>query len=531
MEIYQELGLYDQMRAESAKSYDENSRVVAVESLAGKLIQTFASNINEGIENVSSAGRLFLTQDKLEPMLRKEAIQNGIDLRFSTEMISFEQDDKGATALIRSVESGEKNIVRAEYLVACDGVRSSVRDKLGIKVNGHGLLSHSLTIYFKADVSKYLEDQYNGVIYVNNPTVRGFFRIDRTGQQGFLVVFTAGKQGTKESRFPADNVTDEQASEYLRAAIGNESIQVQIESIAKWRAVCDNAQRYNVGRVILAGDSAHAMTPQGGYGGNTGIQDVHNLAWKLALLINGRAGRELVEQTYHEERFPVGQKTVNQVLERYVVRSAPEMKKSVDYLEEELPDTWLELGFRYHSSAFMADELGELNEDPLVATARAGSRAPHVYIKTAAGDSSDASPYPISRLCDGNFVFVLGEKADQWKQAAQETNSCMDLPQVIPYKCRGRDFLIRYGISPFGAVLLRPDGFVAWKTWQDPVPGVVAASVLRDVMERILCLNGKESLQAVESINPHSAKTISNDLSVAGQEKKTQVQFLDLTLT
>ncbi|KAL9088471.1 MAG: hypothetical protein Q9165_006195 [Trypethelium subeluteriae] len=441
-------------------------------------------------------------------MLRREASQKGVDLRFSTELTSFEQDDDGVTASIRSLASGETSIVRAKYLVACDGVRSSVRDKLGIKVNGHGLLSHSLTIYFKADVSKYVTDQYNGVIYLNNPSVRGFFRIDRKGQEGFLVIFAAGEPGTKESRFPANNVTDKQASEYLRASIGDESIQFQIDFIAKWRAACDNAQRYNVGRVILAGDPAHAVTPHGGFGGNTGIQDIHNLAWKLALVINGQAGRPLVEQTYHEERFPVGQKTVNQVFERYIVRSAPEMKDSVEGLEEELPDLWLELGFRYHSSAFVADESGELNEDPLVATAKPGSRAPHVYVNIAADDSSDASLYSISRLCNGDFVYVLGEKADKWEKAAQELNSDTNLPQIRSYRCRGRDFLIRYGISLFGAVLLRPDGFVAWKTWQDPVPDNDTATVLREVMERILFLDGKESLQARESTLPRSTKTV-----------------------
>lgn len=90
-----------------------------------------------------------------EPILRRKVIADGAHLRFSTEMISFQQDKDGVNALVRSTETGEKTLIRAKYMVACDSNRSPVREYLGISVKGHGLLSHSLTIYFKADVSKY----------------------------------------------------------------------------------------------------------------------------------------------------------------------------------------------------------------------------------------------------------------------------------------------------------------------------------------------------------------------------------------
>ena len=98
---------------------------------------------------------------------------------------------------MQSTETGEKILVRAKYMVACDGNRSPVREHLGISVKVHGLLSHSLTIYFEATVSKYIRGKYNGVIYINNELVRYFIRIDKSGKQGFLVVNTAGKQGSE----------------------------------------------------------------------------------------------------------------------------------------------------------------------------------------------------------------------------------------------------------------------------------------------------------------------------------------------
>lgn len=156
-------------------------------------------DINEWIEDTSPTHRLFLTQQMFEPLLRQHAIENGAVLRFNTELADFQHDQEGVTALIRSVETGEKQFVRAKYMVACDGNRSPVPEKLGIKSQGHGLLSHSLTIYFDANLGKFVKDKYNGVIYVDNEHIRGFFRLDKTGREGFLVVNTVGKKGTEES--------------------------------------------------------------------------------------------------------------------------------------------------------------------------------------------------------------------------------------------------------------------------------------------------------------------------------------------
>lgn len=481
MEIYCELGVYDEMLAESARLYDSNAGIYDLESLAGKYIQTWLGNINEGIENVSPVTRTFLTQHMFEPILRRYSEKNGVDLQFSTELVSFQQDSSGVTAIVRSTETGEKRIVHAKYMVACDGNRSPVRQQLGIDIQGHGLLSHSLTIYFKADVLKYIEGKYNGVIYINNPTVRGFFRIDKSGQQGFLVVNTAGPRGTEESRFPADTITNERAEELLRAAIGAD-IPIEIELIAKWRAVCDNAEKYNKGRVFLCGDSAHTVTPQGGFGGNTGIQDAYNLAWKLALVLKGKAGPDLVEKTYHDERYPVGKKTVAQVFERYIRRTAPELKAAATQLEDEVPEPYIELGYRYHSAALMTDELGGVLENPQRATCRPGSHAPHVLISLNGEDG-----VPIANLFRGTYTLLLGSDASGWEDAARELDMDKTLPEIRRHRVHGDAFYSRYGLSQRGAALVRPDGFVAWCDWQGPAPGTNAVTLLADVMLKILC--------------------------------------------
>lgn len=136
-------------------------------------------------------------------------------------MIYFQQDKDGVAALVRSTETREKTLIRAKYMVVYDSNRSPVREHLGISVKGHSLLLHSLAIYFKVDVSKYIRGKYNGVICINNELVRGF-----------LVVNTAGKQGIEESRFPADGIAVKRAAELLRAAFSVD-VGFEIELIAK----------------------------------------------------------------------------------------------------------------------------------------------------------------------------------------------------------------------------------------------------------------------------------------------------------
>ena len=117
-----------------------------------------------------------------------------------------------------------------------------MRGKLDIGFESHGLLSHSITIYFDLVVGKYVKGKSKGVIYVNEDTVRSLFRIDKSGPESFLVTNTSGERGTERSRYPDDDLTDEGAHEMLRAAVGNDN-DFKITLISPWRAVCDNVER------------------------------------------------------------------------------------------------------------------------------------------------------------------------------------------------------------------------------------------------------------------------------------------------
>src|SRR4051795_12050682 len=304
METLRMMGLEERVRTKSLETYSATGGIIAVESLAGRELATYVKELNEGVEGFSPTVRVFINQDALEPLIRERALELGATLRNRAEVVAIDQDDDGATATVRDLDSGDERRVRARYVVAADGSRSPMRARLGIGMHGHPDLSRSITIYFHADCAELLRDRNQGVIYVHNPQLRGFFRIDRSGGNGFLVINTVGDDVTQDSAVDVQSgLTDERARALLRTAIGTD-MAMEIVDVANWRAEATCAERLREGRVFLAGDAAHVVPPNGGFGGNTGIQDALNLAWKLAAGIKGEAGPAPLD-SYEAQRLPL----------------------------------------------------------------------------------------------------------------------------------------------------------------------------------------------------------------------------------
>jgi 2-polyprenyl-6-methoxyphenol hydroxylase-like FAD-dependent oxidoreductase len=472
MEILRGAGLEDAVRRKSEEQYHPDGGINNVESLAGREIATFFPNLNAGVDEFSPTIRLFINQDALEPILRQRAQELGARLQYRTECAAIEQDADGVTALLRDLEAGGERSVRARYVVAADGNRSPTRGALGIGLRGHGRLSNSITIYFRSevDMAPLLEGRNHGVNYVTNPSMRGFFRLDRKGNRGFLVVNLVGDIARPEivAAYPdapwaniAEGITEERALELLRTAIGVPDIPVVIEDLARWQAQADSAERYQQGRVFLAGDAAHVVPPNGGFGGNTGIQDAHNIAWKLAYVLGDMAGPDLLA-TYDAERRPVGELTVEQAYTRYATRVATYL--GTEGMQPLVDDFSMELGYRYNSPAVML-ESGEhgLHEHPRESCGRPGSRAPHVFLQRGGETVSTLD------LCGTGFALIAGPDGDGWRMAALEAARRRAVP-LDAYRI-GAEGLAdpegrlpgAYGISDSGATLVRPDGFVAWR--------------------------------------------------------------------
>jgi 2-polyprenyl-6-methoxyphenol hydroxylase-like FAD-dependent oxidoreductase len=429
----------------------------------GGVTATYVGDLNAGVEEYSPSRRLFVAQDALEPILRKRAEELGASMRYGAEVASVQETGDGVTAEVRDRASGEVKAVRAQYLVAADGWRSPIRRQLGIDMHGYGLLSKSATIYFRADCARLLEGTDLGVIYVFNPGVRGFFRFERSGESGFLAVNTLGDPREPGALDVTKDMSPELARDLVRTAIGVDDIPVEIDDVAHWDATADVADRYQVGRIFLTGDAVHALPPNGGFGGNTGMQDAHNLAWKLAMAVKGTAGEELLA-TYDAERRPIGEQMIEQAYTRYATRVTPEV--AGDDIPPFINDLWIEIGYRYRSSAVIpdGDDEGPIIDDPHAISGQPGTRAPHVGIDS--GSTID--------LSGRGFALLAGADGAAWAEAAE------GLPvdaHVLP------GIEAAYGITPAGAALVRPDGFVAFRS-RDAV--AEPAETLRNALSEVL---------------------------------------------
>ncbi|HLY55104.1 MAG TPA: FAD-dependent monooxygenase [Stellaceae bacterium] len=465
MEILREIGLERAVVEKSEEQFEQDGAVVGVESLGGRELAAYIPNINTGVAAVSPCRRFFVTQMGLEPLLQARARELGADLRFATEMVSFDETPDGIAAIIRHRDTGETAIVRAPYMIAADGAHSRIRERLGIAMQGRGSFSRSATIYFRADVNRLLRGRNLSIIMVTNRALNGFFRFEKPYHSGFLAVHAVGDPDRPDTDV-STGLTSERCRELVHAALGDDDLPVEIENVMPWEAAANVATRFRSGRVLLAGDAAHVMPPYGGFGGNTGIADAHNLAWKLAMVLQGRAGPHLLD-SYEAERQPVARFTTEQAYSRYVVRAARYLAPGGMAALE--PDLNIELGHVYRSTAVAADaeDGGAGHISPLDSKGRPGTRAPHLFLERGGERLSTLD------LFGRGFTWLAGPDGP-----AAPALDGIDAYRIAPGGDLGdpdRSFPSSYGVSARGAVLVRPDGVVCWHSRRNEsmTPGVL----------------------------------------------------------
>ncbi|WP_104524260.1 FAD-dependent oxidoreductase [Blastococcus atacamensis] len=483
MEIFRGVGLQDAVEAAAEKDFLQDGAIVSVSSLSSPEMQFFYRSFNEGVEDLSPTRRLFITQIGLEPVLRERARDLGADLRYGTELVGFEQDDEGVTSVLRTRDDGKEITVRSDYLVAADGAHSPVRARSGIDMAGRPPFAQCATIYFQADMRELIGDRNLSVVYVNQPDLLGFFRFSFTGDSGFLAVFSStNPDGTKDTHVSED-LDEQRCVEFVRKALGAPEIAVRIDDVQRWTAAAAHAASFQDRRVFLIGDAAHVMPPTGGFGGNTGIADAHGLAWRLAMVSRGLAGPGLLD-SYDEERRPVSDLIVEQAYTRYVLRVDPSLPR--EGLAAPLDDPSIELGPIYRSRAVVpdGDDDGALLVDPRQPSGRPGTRAPHLWVEVAGERAS------ILDVFGDGFVLLAAAEGQTWCDATEELVGGAQLPVRALRVAAGERihdpagaFPEAYGIGPTGAVLVRPDGIVAWRSAGSQER---PATVLREVLARLL---------------------------------------------
>ncbi|GAA0525845.1 FAD-dependent oxidoreductase [Paractinoplanes ferrugineus] len=482
VEVLRSVGLGDRIFALRSLTSDlaEKTMVRAAHLSAPEIFAVPMAEEAPGLDaEVTPADWCSIDQDKLEEVLAEEAVAAGAEIRFETELVSFESDSDGVTAVLRDVRSGAERTVRADYLVAADGRASAVREALQIGSSGPGTLVHQLSIVFKADLSAPLRGRDLGLGYFDEPTP-GTMLMPLDGDR--WVFYTPYDPDAGDG---LDAWDEQRCVDAVRAAVGVpdltvEEIDVQIPAtgtkILGFEIAAAVAGRLRSGRVFLAGDAAHAVPPTGALGASTGIQDAHNLAWKLAAVVSGAAGPELLD-SYEAERLPVARLTADYALREMQERSGPgdEANDAISYAA-------MILGYVYRSGAVLGadpDGPGALSPDRLGAP---GTRAPHLWIQGTTGKRSLLDSF------DGGWVVVTGTAGRPWAEAAARvTDAGFPVRAVVIGSAEAVDLDQRwpaaYGVEPGGAVLVRPDGFVAWRS-AEPVADPVSA--LTDALSALL---------------------------------------------
>ncbi|MFG3253680.1 FAD-dependent monooxygenase [Streptomyces sp. NPDC048172] len=428
-------------------------RRARVESLTGTWLEEYpwtpGGGGAYGAED-SPVHAIAITQDRLEPLLRDRSVELGADLRLGTELTGFVQDDDGVTATLRRRDDGHEYRLRAQYVVAADGATSAVREKLGIARHGAGPLSVQRSILFRAPLDEYLR---HGVVQ---------FEIEQPDLKAFLTTYSDGRWVLMLGD-DIERDADEQRR-VVRQAIGRTDIPVELVTTGRWDLAGLIADRFSDGRVFLVGDAAHQLPPnRGGFGANTGIDDAHNLAWKLAAVLAGRSEARLLD-TYDAERRPVADLRHDQLFARADYKAyltAPRTDVPV------LDDASIELGQLYRSAAVLGADAGlPPARRPEEWSGQPGTRAPHLWITV---DGEERSTLDLFRR-----DWVLLSEDERWAAAATRAAGRSGTP--VTFVRIGTDanpvepdaFRTAYGLEPTGAALVRPDGYIAWRTITAP---------------------------------------------------------------
>ncbi|MEX2036078.1 MAG: FAD-dependent monooxygenase, partial [Xanthobacteraceae bacterium] len=422
-------------------------------------------------------------QDMFDPILQRFARSfPHVELRHHCELVAFEETAGGVRAQVRDALTGKTETIEADYLVGTDGGSSTVREALGIGMSGNPALTYTTNVMFRCADFTALHDKGPG------------YRFIFIGPEGVWLTIVAINGG---DRFRMSivgtpqkiNHSEADISAALLRAMGRE-FDYQVLSVMRWVRRELVADRYCTARVFLAGDSAHLMSPTGGFGMNTGIGDAVDLGWKLEAVIKGFGGAELLH-SYETERRRVGLRNVSEAsrnLRRMLstrerppgpdlFKPGPEndtaRKAYGDWFAAAMRQEWFAngvmLGYRYDDSPIVwADGTPAPPDDPntYTQTARPGARAPHVRL--ADGRST------LDLFGRGFTLLALGADAPPAAAiaaAAAErgvplTRVALAEPQVLAaYQRR--------------LVLVRPDGHVAWRADQEPADAGALLDVVR----------------------------------------------------
>jgi 2,4-dichlorophenol 6-monooxygenase len=462
-------------------------------------------------------------QTFMEPILFKAACSRGTQARMSTEYLRHEQDADGVTTTCLDRLSGKEVTIRSRYLIGADGGNSKVAEHAGLTFEGRMGVGGSMNILFKADLSRYVAHRPSVLYWVVQPGAdvggigMGLVRMVRPWNEWLIVWGYDINQ-------PPPEVDEAFATKVARDLVGDPDLEVEIQSVSTWTVNNMYATTMQNGRVFCMGDATHRHPPSNGLGSNTSIQDAFNLAWKLAMVVNGQAGAGLLD-SYQTERAPIAKQIVtraNKSIEEFgPIFKALGLLDSIDpvkmqqNMDDRCNDTadaesqreairraiaakvyefdahGVEMNQRYRSDAVVTDgqpepafaKDAELHYQP---TTWPGARLPHAWLFSDAGGRMST----LDLVGKGRFTVLTGIGGKGWIDAARIVGEELGLDiaaHTIGPRQQWQDFTGDWArareVRDAGVILVRPDQHVAWR---HEAAAADPAAELRRVLTSIL---------------------------------------------
>jgi 2,4-dichlorophenol 6-monooxygenase len=509
MEILRDLGLEEQAKS-LATPQDHMGEQVYAQSLIGEefgRIRTWQTHPARKAEHdtASPCAICDLPQLYFEPIVVQAAALNGSNVRFKTEYLSHDQDAQGVTTTLLDHVTGAEFQIRSKYLIGADGARSKVAADIGLPLEGKMAegVAGNINIQFTADLSAYVEHRKGDMYIILQPGTgmrgngMGVLRMVRPWNSWVAIVGYDLASGPPSLDHGA-------ATAIVHRLIGTTQVPVKIDAISTWTHNRVYATSNTVGRVFCMGDAVHRHAPLAGLGLNTSVQDAYNLCWKIAYVLNGRAGSGLFE-SYNAERTPIAKLVVEyaascglpmrNMFEQMRLPMGPtaqDFDASMKLLKAPTPEGaamraavrvgldgtiagfgggyGIEMNQRYQSPAIASDGTPDpgYSRDPVShyeASSRPGSHLPHAWL------TQDQRRVSTLDLCGkGKFSLLTGVSGSAWTQAVERANSELGLDIEVRVIGPGQQYQDVYGdyarlseVEEDGALLVRPDLFVGWR--------------------------------------------------------------------